>query len=85
MEEENEAPAQPEFWFDATGKLWLAHQCKQDNEPFYREYSLPGVIYEILNPESVTVTQMIKCGICDLRGFIKDGAWVEAKKNPRLP
>lgn len=76
MDEENDQPSQPEFWFASNGQLWLAHQCMQDNEPFYREYSLPGVIYKIENPESVTVQQMIQCGLCDLCGYIRDGAWI---------
>lgn len=70
-------PTEPEFWFTSTGQLWLAHQCKQGDYPYYREYSLPGSIYKIENPECVTVEQLIQCGMCGLRGFIKDGAWID--------
>ena len=62
----------PEFWFDASGLLWFGHQCNERD----REYTLPEVIYEVISRDALTVTQVVSCGLCPLRGNITDGSWV---------
>jgi hypothetical protein len=52
-------------------KVYFEHQCTDR----MISYSLPGVIWEVIESDPLTIEPSISCSWCGLHGWFRKGKW----------